>query len=319
MNVGTSAVEGDAEPVADYAIGIDVGGTKIAAGLVEFPQATVAGRLEVPTLPRRGARAVLDDVHELARRLVGMVPPGRKPVGVGIGVPELVDPSGRITSGVTIDWRDVPVEEGLADCGPVALESDVRAAALAEACWGAGRGFDWFAFVIIGTGISSALVLERRVLTGARGNALVLGSGRYAIECPKCGSEFEHHLEGVASGSALAERYRSATRSEACAGREVLAAAARGDPIAGPIVRSATQELGGGVAWLVNVTDPEAVVFGGGLALAGSAYWELLERAIRRQIWAPSTRGLPLLPASLGQDAGLVGAAAVAWQRHRSG
>src|SRR5262249_29451272 len=94
MNVGTSVVDEAAEPVADYAIGIDVGGTKIAAGLVAFPQATVAGRFEVPTLPRRGARAVLDDVQGLARRLVGMVPPGRRPLGVGIGVPELVDPSG---------------------------------------------------------------------------------------------------------------------------------------------------------------------------------------------------------------------------------
>src|SRR5438128_2164826 len=80
-------------------------------------------------------------------------------------------------------------------------------------------------------------------------------------------------------GTARAGRYRSATGSETCAGRDVLAAAARGDPIAGPIVRSAAEALGGGVAWLVNVTDPEVVVFGGGLALAGGAYWELLERA----------------------------------------
>ena len=308
-----------AEPAADYAIGIDVGGTKIAAGLVEFPQATVAGRLEVPALPRRGSLAVLDEVHELARRLAAMVPPGRRPVGVGIGVPELVDLCGAITSAETIDWRDVPVGRRLADCGPVALESDVRAAALAEACWGAGKLHRWFTFVIIGTGISSAMVLDRKVLTGARGNAVVLGSGRYAIECPKCGGAFEHHPEGLASGSALAERYRSAGGSGASAGRDVLAAAAGGDPIAEQIVRSAAETLGGGVAWLVNVTDPEVVVFGGGVALAGGVYWELLERAIRRQIWAPSTRDLPLLPASLGQDAGLVGAAAVAWRRYRAG
>jgi glucokinase len=313
-----AAMEG-AEPAAGYAIGIDIGGTKIAAGLVEFPQATVAGRLQVPTLPRRGARAVLDDVHELARQLWRMAPPGRRPVGVGIGVPELVDPSGRITSAETIDWRNLPVRTLLADCGPVVFESDVRAAATAEARWGAGRGHRWFAFVIIGTGISSALVLDRRALTGARGNALVLGSGRYAIECPKCGSEFEHRLEGVASGSALAERYRSATRSEACDGRDVLAAADHGDPIAGQMVRSAAETLGSSVAWLVNVTDPEVVVFGGGLALAGDLYWELLERSIRSQIWAPATRALPLLPAALGRDAGLVGAAAVAWQRDETG
>src|SRR5262249_44086766 len=181
MNLGTSAVEGGAQPASEYAIGIDVGGTKIAAGLVEFPTATVIGRLVMPTLPRRGARAVLDDVHELARQLARLAPEGRRSVGVGIGVPELVDLSGRIASAETIDWCDLPIRAQLADCGPVVLESDVRASAAAEARWGAGRGRRWFAFVGVGTGISSALVLEQRVLTGARGNGLVLGSGRYAL------------------------------------------------------------------------------------------------------------------------------------------
>jgi predicted NBD/HSP70 family sugar kinase len=311
-----AAMEG-AKPAAGYAIGIDIGGTKIAAGLVEFPRAMVTGRLQVPTIPERGAQAVLDDVHDLALQIAQIAPADRRPVGVGIGVPELVDLSGRITSAETIDWREVAVGRRFADFGPLVLESDVRAAAMAEARWGAGRGHRWFAFVSIGTGISSALVLDGRALTGARGNALVLGSGRYSIECPQCGAEFEQHLEGVASGSALIERSRSAMPLEACDSRDLFAAASGGHLIARRIVRSAAEALGSSVAWLVNVTDPEVVVFGGGLALAGEVYWEILERSIRRQIWARSTRTLPLLLAGLGRDSGLVGAAAAAWHRYK--
>jgi glucokinase len=302
-----------------YAIGIDVGGTKIAAGLVAFPGGSVTARFEVPTLPHRGAGAVLDDVYELARRLARMTPRGARPIGVGLGVPELVDPDGNITSAETIDWRDAPLARRLEDCGPLAIESDARAAATAEALWGVGRGRHWFAFVTIGTGISSALVLDGRALTGARGNALVLGSGRYAIECPSCHHAFEHHPEGLASGPALARRYRATTGSDANDGRDVLAAAERGDPDAVRVVRSAAESLGGAIAWLVNLSDPEVVVLGGGLALAGGSFREHLDHSIRRQVWAPATRALPILPAALGCDAGLIGAAAAAWRRQERG
>ena len=99
----------------------------------------------------------------------------------------------------------------------------------------------------------------------------------------------------------------------------MLAAADRGDPDAVRVVRDAAEALGSGVGFLVNVLDPEAVVVGGGLGLAGGLYWDAFIDSVRRHVWAEATRGLPIVPAELGTDAGLIGAAAHARDRAVSG
>ena len=111
-------------------------------------------------------------------------------------------------------------------------------------------------------------------------------------------------LEAVASGPALAAAF-NVDRAE-----DVLAAADRGDPDAVRVVRDAAEALGSGVGFLVNVLDPEAVVVGGGLGLAGGLYWDAFVDSVRRHVWAEATRDLPIVPAELGTDAGLIGAAA---------
>lgn len=289
-------------------VGIDVGGTKLAAALVRFPEAAIVARRLLPTRPERGSRAVLDDVARLAHELAAVAgPPGTS--GVGLAVPELVDPQGRITSAATLDWRGVQWQDHFTGLGPVSIEADVRAAAMAEARWGAGQGFAWFVYVSVGTGISSAIVQNGRALTGARGNALVLGSGRYPLVCPSCGARHEQPLESLASGPALVERCRRAGRADLSSSEQVLAAAAA-DPLAMDVVETAAAALGASVAFLVNVVDPEAVVVGGGLGLAGRPYWDVFVASLRNCIWSPETRALPILPAALGADAGLIGAAA---------
>jgi glucokinase len=116
-------------------------------------------------------------------------------------------------------------------------------------------------------------------------------------------------LEEVASGPALAASF-NVGRAE-----DVLSAAERGDPGAVRAVRDAAEALGSGVGWLVNVLDPEAIVVGGGLGLAGGLYWDALTASVRRHIWAPGTRDLPIVQAGLGADAGLIGAACRAGDR----
>ncbi len=259
-------------------VGIDVGGTKVAAGLVEPRDGRVLERLEVPTAPERGPAAVLDDCVVLATRLSA----GLGPVPVGVGVCELVDLDGRVASGQTVDWRGLDVAGAFAAVGPARVEADVRAAALAEASLGAGQGLRRVLFVVVGTGIACCLVLDGVPYAGAHGNALVVGAPP---------------VEDLASGRALAQRH-GVTRAE-----EVLA-----DPTADGLVAAAAAALGASLAALVNALDPDVVVVGGGLGLVES-YRRRVEGAMRALIWAEESARVPLRPAALGRDTGIVGAA----------
>ena len=298
------------------AIGLDVGGTKIAGGVVALPAGDVIARRVIPTGAVRGGRAVLADALALAGSLLSDAAEGnQEPLGIGVGVPELVDPSGAIRSAYNFDWRDLPIAERFAELAPAVVESDVRAAALAEAGWGAGRPFKLFAYVTVGTGISHCLVVDGAPFAGARGNALVLASGPLSSACPVCGAASEQVLEEFAAGPALVRRYREAASRPVTRGEDVLAAVMAGDAAAAEVVRTAGAALGNSVGFLVNVLDPEAVVVGGGLGQAGGLYWTSFVAATRKHIWADNSRDLPIVPAALGTDAGFVGAAAAIWRR----
>ncbi len=264
------------------AVGIDVGGTKIAAGLVDRDRGAVLRELRIPTAAgTRPPRAVLADCADLARRLASG---GRLPVGVGIC--ELVAVDGTIGSAVTVDWRDLDVASAFgAGLGTVTVESDVRAGGLAEAQFGAGAGRDPVVYVSIGTGISYALVVAGEVYRGGRGNAIVVGAPA---------------VEQVAGGRALA-----------LAAGEPSAERVLADPRHEPLVRAATDALGLALAGLVNALDPEILVIGGGLGLV-QGYREAAVAAMRPHIDSPGTRDLEVVPATLGAQAGIVGAALAA-------
>jgi len=296
------------------AVGLDVGGTKIAGGVVAFPSGEVLLKDVIMTLPKRGGDAVLSDALALARRLVQeAVRRGTSARGIGVGVAELIDPHGNVTSGETISWRGVPVRERFSEIAPTIVESDVRAAALAEAVLGAGKPFKVFAFITVGTGISYALVQDGRPYPGARGNAILLSSGTLSTRCTECGADLHQVLEEFASGPPLVSRYNQRSAQKVEKAQEVIAAAALNDPEAIEVVQSAGEALGNSVGFMINLLDPEAVVVGGGLGLAGGLYWSSLVASMRKHIWADATRDLPIVPALLGADAGMIGAAATVW------
>jgi glucokinase len=260
------------------AVGIDVGGTKVAAGVVDTSSGDVLERRRIATHPERGGAAVLADCAALAAELGG----GRLPVGIALC--ELVDLDGRPASGDTVDWRGLDIEAGVG-APSVVLEADVRAAALAEARFGAGVGISSFVFVVIGTGASACLVLDGRPYAGAHGEALVLGAPPVELR---------------ASGPALA-RVAGLERAE-----DVLA-----DPAHGATLDDATAALGSVLAVLANALDPVLVVVGGGLGTA-PAFRERVERALQERVAYPREPPLPLVASSLGADGGVVGAALVA-------
>jgi glucokinase len=286
-----------------YAIGIDVGGTKIAAGLVDTASGAVILRAQRPTDAARGGAVLLDDVLDLARQLdVQARTQGHAPIAVGLGVCELVDRAGNVTSDFTIAWSDTPVQDALSAVAPAIVQADVRAHALAEAVFGAGSGQDPFVFASIGTGISACLVQGRVPYEGARGNALVLATGPISVPGDD-GALRQFVLEEYASGAALARRF-GVDRVE-----RIVDAAAAGDASAERLLRDAGTAVGGALGWLASVLDPAAVVVGGGLGSAPGLYWDALHTAVRAHIWSDATRTLLIRQAALGRDAGIVGAA----------
>lgn len=265
-------------PASGHVVGIDVGGTKIAAGVVDTATGDVLERRLVATRKERGGPAVLADCAALAAEVAG----GELPVGIGLC--ELVDLEGRPASGDTVDWRMLDVA-GAFGGAAVTLEADVRAAALAEARFGAGAGVSPFLFAIVGTGASACLVVDGVPYRGARGEALVLGAPP---------------VERTASGPALA---RAAGLERAA---DVLA-----DPVHAAILDDAATALGSVLAVLANALDPGLVVLGGGLGTA-PAFRERVERALQERVAYPREPPLPVLGSLLGPDGGVVGAALVA-------
>lgn len=256
------------------AVGIDVGGTKIAAGVVDIASGRVLERAQQPTRPERGGGAVLADCAALAAQLGA----GKLPVGVGLC--ELVGLDGRPASADTIDWRDLDPAESF-NAPRVVLESDVRAAAFAEARFGAGAVRSPFLFVIVGTGASVCFVPDGRPYAGAHGQAIVLGAPP---------------VEAVASGRALALA-AGLERAE-----DVIA-----DPAFSGLVDAAARDLGRVLAVLANALDPAVIVLGGGLG-GEPEFRNRVEASCRPLLAYPSTPELEIV-GSLADDGGIVGAA----------
>ena len=256
------------------AVGIDVGGTKIAAGIVDLASGRVRERAQVPTLPERGGAAVLRDCVALAERL------GGRELPVGVGLCELVDLDRRPASADTIDWRDIDPAAAI-HCPRLVVESDVRAAALAEARFGAGLGRSPFLFVIVGTGASACLVVDGRPYAGAHGRAVVLGAPP---------------VEAVASGRSLA-------LAAGLEGAEDMVA----NPAHAALVEKAAAALGGVLAVLANALDPELIVLGGGLG-SEPAFRERVAASCRSLLAYQSTPALEIVGSAL-PDGGIVGAA----------
>lgn len=299
-----------------HAIGVDVGGTKIAAGLVRMPEGRVLERHRIPTRSDRDPEEVLDDLcgavaalETIARERSLMVD------GFGIGVCELVDPDGEILSHHSLRWTSSRIRERLALQRPVFLDADVRAGGRAEAYFGEGRGHRCFVYVTIGTGISSCLMIDGIPFVGARGATGTFASSPTSPRCPACGELSERTLEDWASGHGLSQRARRDAGIAVDRAEDLLARADSGDLQALAVVHEGAEAAGRGVAWLVDTLDPELVVIGGGLGLSGGRYWSTLVTAARRSFWSDLHRGIPIVPAATGADAGLLGAAALVWER----
>ena len=293
-------------------LAFDVGGTDTKSAVVDR-QGRVLGLRRTPTPARESdpAGAVVRLLATLAREQRERLPEVR-PVAAAMSVPGLVDEDAGVgIFASNLGWRDAPLREiaerelGL----PVAVRHDVRAAGDAEYRLGAATAYGDVVVLILGTGIAGGLVLGGRPYTGG-GFAGEIGHALSNPEGERCACGAIGCLETISSAGAITRRYRAASGIDVPGAREVLAAAAAGDPDAVRIWDDALRALAEQLARLVAILAPEAVVIGGGLAQAGPALFEPLRE--RLDALLSFHRRPALLPARLGDDAGLLGTALAA-------
>lgn len=293
---------------------LDVGGTSIKAGLVAR-DGTVVREARRPTGVENGPEAVLERILSFAADLVGSADrnAGAVVCGVGVGVPGMVDgPAGIARYAANLGWRDVPLVGLLTErVGlPVALGHDVRLGALAEARRGAGIGADSVYFVAIGTGIAGGLVDHGRVENGAHGQAgevghLVVRPGGRACNCGNHGC-----LETIASASRIGRALAERTGTEMSA-RDVTERLMAGDQDAREVWDDAIDALAGALTAVTVLSDPGLIVIGGGLSLAGDLLTIPLLAAMARRLTFRTPP--PITVSTLGDRAGMLGAAELAW------
>lgn len=297
-------------------IGVDIGGTKVAAGLVAA-DGRVSGRVQVPTPAQQGGAAVLAAVARLVDEVAAPLGDAGRGLEVGIGTAGIVDPRRGVIVGSTDaiqGWVGTQVAAvlGGATARRVTVVNDVTAFLLAERAHGAARGKAQVLAVTVGTGIGGALLVDGRFLRGHRDVAGEVGhlaapdaTGR---ACP-CGAT--GHVEAVASGPAMTADYARETSDAGVRLPEVVERERAGDPAARAALHRGGTALGATLGGLVNAVGAELVVLGGGVVVGSDVYVTALREALQ---WAllPSLASTRVALGVLGPDATLVGAAVAA-------
>lgn len=301
-------------------IAADIGGTKCAAGIVGRC-GEISDVQSAPTPGQDGPATILRTVSELVNGLAAQCAErGLEVAGLGVGSAGVVDPeTGRVLSSTDVlrDWAGVGLRDALAELtgvAVVAVDNDVHTHALGEAWLGAASKATSAFFVAVGTGIGASIVVDGRVWHGERnvaghfGHMPVPQAGGMRCVCGGSG-----HVEAVAAGPAMVSAYNRRIGGAVTALAEVAALAETGTEAAVVALDAGARALGSAVGGAANLLDPSVVVIGGGVVGAGALWWNAMERSLRAEL-LPPLRELPVVPAALGSDAALVGAARLVWK-----
>jgi glucokinase len=293
----------------NIAVGIDIGGTKIAFGFVDEKGAVIAKgslKTDLTVEPSVMISRVGDAVKELAEQH-GLKLASLKGVGVGAPGP-LNTQKGELTCPPNLkSWWGFPVVEELKAHLPlpIKMENDATAAALAEKWIGAAQDSEHFIFITISTGIGAGIFMHGKLLTGSTGNA---GDAGFMI-MDEAGTPWEV----VASGTAVARQATELLGREVSS-KEAFELAAQGDPQMTTLVSRVFTTIGMGCVSLINILDPNKIVIGGGVSQVGEPLFSAVSDYVSKHALNPSGRQTSIVPAQLQQDAGLIGAAALIQQ-----
>ncbi|MDF2627747.1 MAG: glucokinase [Symbiobacteriaceae bacterium] len=313
------------------ALGIDLGGTAIKVGVVTH-KGEIIGRGERATEVQKGAQGVIANMAAAARDAMdaaGVTVADLE--GAGVGAPGICDAArGIVVRAVNLDWDNVEVAEALGKALglPAYLDNDANCAALGEQWCGAASGSHHALMITLGTGVGGGLVLDGKIYHGFRGWSGEFGHMPAVDNGPACNCGRRGCVETVASATAMANFARreieagrapymaakAAEQGGKVDARLVIYAAREGDAAAVGVLREVGEHLGLAMAGLVGALNPELIVVGGGGSHAGDFVLEPMRKVIREKAMPGPADVVQVVPAELGNDAGLIGAASLVWR-----
>lgn len=304
-------------------VGVDLGGTSVKVGLCN-KEGALLQTYEGPTEAAKGAEGVLKNVELYVRKLVEESPYSWEQVaGIGAGIPGFMDiPTGFMKLSPNLGWRDVPVKQILeaAFGKSVKIDNDANVAALGEVWSGAGAGKTNVVCYTLGTGVGGGIIVKGHLYQGSNGMAGELGHMNVVPEAEAlpCGCGKKGCLETVSSATGIIRMGKEAAASgesvylagvQDIMAKDVFDAAAQGDEAALRIIDRAAMYLGKSMAAVSLVLNPERFVIGGGVSKAGAPLFDAIRKHYKEFAVESAQEGVDIVPATLGNDAGVVGAA----------
>lgn len=279
------------------AIGIDIGGSKTAIGIVDTGQGQVIRKVVLPTpADKSECPGFLDEMAATAMTM-GALP-------IGIGLCELVSVDGEIASSHRVAWTAEQLRNAFHFAPKLALDADVRVAAAAEARFGAGRNHAHWIYANIGTGVATVLMVNGQPYLGAHGLGMAFGMSSVTL----IENDTTMTIEDM-SGAAGMVRRAVAAGGHVTSVQDLFAPAAGDAAIAQEIVAEGAAVAGRALAWLANMLDPQLVVLGGGVAVTSTYFLETCKQSFAQTCWFERSRQANMVLTELSADAGLIGAA----------
>lgn len=313
---------------AVWSAGVDLGGTKIQVIQVNA-FGTIGERVLIPTDVIGGPAVIEKDIAEAINELKAKA--GSSPSAIGLGVAGQIDASsGVVKFAPNLKWSNIPLEKNLKRIFgiPVIIINDVRAATWGEWLHGAGKGVSDLLCVFIGTGVGGGIISNSKILTGFGNTAGEIGHMSVNMTGPQCTCGNIGCMEAFAGGWAIRKRAHEAIRAnrqvgelllekangnvDDIKGRHIYEAASLGDPLSCQIIEDAIKALAAGTAGLINAIGPQKVIFGGGIIEGNPYLIDVLNEKIRLNALSAATEQLEIVQAKLHNDAGAIGAGALA-------
>lgn len=304
-----------------YTIGVDLGGTNIAAGVVN-ENCEIVFRGSVPTNAGRDFDEIVKDMGGLINKLLADSNISPEEVKyVGIGAPGVLDnEAGTVTDNSNIKWVNYPIREKLQQYinKPVFLGNDANVAAWAEYMGGVGRGTKNFLMLTLGTGVGGGMVLNGKLYTGSHNIGAEIGHTTFKAGGAQCGCGNHGCIEAYCSATALIKRAKAALEKDSdsslakaakISAKTVVDAAAAGDRLALKIFDEYTDDLAQVIASMINFLDPDVIALGGGVANAGEFLLKPVREKYPRYVTFRAMEKTRVLAAKMGNDAGIIGSA----------